>query len=277
MSNYTFKNNEWLEKASEQPVKATSGFPDFLGDGQSNEYQELIESISVSEKGHFWFEARERLIKHFSEKFSAKGNYMEIGCGSGSILKIFHDAGYNVLGTDTNLLSLEKSFGKIGERNKLALMDALNIPFEGYFDMIGMYDVLEHIDSDVEVLAQINKALKKGGRVIITVPQHMCLWSKFDEFIHHKRRYSRKDLLKKLVAAGFSVERCTSFVMLLTPLVYVSRRLFSQEEFDISREYNISKMSNFVGRTSLFFELCLIKLGVSLPFGTSLVVVARKL
>ena len=84
-------------------------------------------------------------------------------------------------------------------------MDARQIPFREEFDVIGAFDVFEHIDQDQTVLEQMHAAVKPGGGIIVTVPQHRWLWSMVDEYSFHRRRYRRMELLQKVKAAGFEV------------------------------------------------------------------------
>ena len=69
-------------------------------------------------------------------------------------------------------------------------MDARNIPFRDEFDVIGAFDVLEHIDEDVAVIDEVRKALRPGGGFLMSVPQHPALWSQQDERAFHVRRYT---------------------------------------------------------------------------------------
>ena len=85
------------------------------------------------------------------------------------------------------------------------------------FDAIGAFDVLEHIVDDEMVLRETNKALKSGGGLLLTVPQHQFLWSAADESARHVRRYSSRDLREKVERAGFKVIRMTSFVSFCYP------------------------------------------------------------
>jgi len=109
-------------------------------------------------------------------------------------------------------------------------MDARKIPFEEEFDVIGLFDVIEHIEEDDLVLSQVNSALKSNGVVIITVPQHMCLWSAADEYACHIRRYSKYEIEQKITNAGFEILRSTSFVTLLLPALFLSRMQKSQSK-----------------------------------------------
>ena len=102
-------------------------------------------------------------------------------------------------------------------------MDARRIPFECEFDVVGAFDVLEHLVEDESALAQMFNAARPGGGLLVTVPQQRYLWSASDEYAMHQRRYSRAELRAKVESAGFQIERITSFNSLLLPLMILSR------------------------------------------------------
>jgi 2-polyprenyl-3-methyl-5-hydroxy-6-metoxy-1,4-benzoquinol methylase len=150
------------------------------------------------------------------------------------------------------------------------------------FDLIVAFDVIEHIENDVAAISNINKMLHKGGILIITVPQYMFLWSKLDEIVKHKRRYSRRVLVAKLQENGFDISYCTSFLFVLFPLMLISRMFDKGRDQSLSDEVAFEKRVKFPNVLNWVFDLfmrvdeALIRLGVSLPFGGTLVVVARK-
>ena len=130
------------------------------------------------------------------------------------------------------------------------------------------------------MLASIHRALKPRGIFIVTVPQHKWLWSATDEQAMHKRRYTRRQLSAKLMAAGLEILKCTSFVTVLLPAMYASRLTKQQRpkatpEND-SYEFEISRATNTVCSAAMRIDEALIGLGISLPFGGSLLAVARK-
>jgi hypothetical protein len=106
----------------------------------------------------------------------------------------------------------------------------------------------------------------------------MWLWSAADEYGQHRRRYARRRLLDLFDSAGLSVVRATSSVMLLLPLVAISRLRHRRltDQYDAFREFEPSVRVNRVLRMALSAELRLIRRGVSLPLGSSLLVVGRK-
>ena len=182
------------------------------------------------EPGNFWFETRNELIAWAMQRyFPNMQQFLEIGCGTGfvasNIQKRFPEA--SVSGSE--LLSNGLAFSRTRlPQATLFQMDARCIPFADEFDVIGAFDVLEHIPEDEIVLAQMFKAVKPGGGVVVTVPQHDFLWSVTDDFSHHQRRYSQQEMLQKMKRAGFTVQYCTSFVSLWLPMMWLSRRVKSQ-------------------------------------------------
>src|SRR5262245_37315921 len=66
--------------------------------------------------------------------------------------------------------------------------NASQAPFSKTFHLIGMFDVLEHIQDDIGALRDIRSLLDPDGALLLTVPAHASLWSYFDEASRHCRR-----------------------------------------------------------------------------------------
>jgi SAM-dependent methyltransferase len=157
-------------------------------------------------------------------------------------------------------------------------MDAARIPFEKEFDAVCALDVLEHINDDGAVLSEIFKALRPGGVIVLTVPQHDFLWSPADDYARHKRRYSRSGLIQKVQAAGFETVFVTSFVFLLLPAMWLSRLMAarSRKAFDPLVEYRIPAWVSRLLEIPLALEQFAIGKRLSLPAGGSLLLVGRR-
>lgn len=242
----------------------------------------FFEPLSELEDRHFWFRCRNRLLFWaFNQWCRHAESLLEIGCGTGYVLDGFSRQFPHLrpAGSDIYLEALAFARKRLPSVD-LFQMDACKIPFQNEFDVIGMFDVLEHISDDVSVLRQVYQAIVPGGEFLITVPQHPSLWSRIDEQDFHKRRYTRKDLTEKLVQSGFSILKVTSFVSLLLPIMAVSRWMsgFTKPDgdFDQLAELRIGDRPNYVMEQVLNMEVGLIKAGMSLPAGGSLLVVARK-
>jgi len=162
---------------------------------------------------------------------------------------------------------------------ELMQMDARALPYDHEFDGIGAFDVLEHIAEDEVVLAEMHRALRPGGHVMLTVPQHPVLWSIADELACHERRYRRGELESKLQHAGFRVVMSTSFVTFLLPLMFAVRRTNRNRralEKDPAAEHRLPRAVNTLLRVTMTVELGLMRLGLRFPAGGSRLVVAYK-
>jgi SAM-dependent methyltransferase len=159
-------------------------------------------------------------------------------------------------------------------------MDATRIPYREAFDVIGAFDVIEHIEDDAGVLAQMHLALRPGGGILLTVPQHMWLWSAQDDVAHHVRRYTRAELVRKVEAAGFRVAWTSSFVSLLLPAMALSRLGkrgdAAPTDEDIYSEFRIPRWLNATLLAAMRVEHALMKLGIRFPIGGSRILAAYK-
>ncbi len=236
--------------------------------------------LADMEPGHFWFESRNQLLLWALEKyFPEMHSILEIGCGTGFVLtgvgKRFPQVRRS--GSEVFREGLAFAAGRMPDV-ELLQMDARAIPFDSEFDVVGAFDVLEHIEEDQAVLEQMFASVKPGGGIVVTVPQHRWLWSGMDDYSCHKRRYTRSELTRKVRRAGFHPVRVTSFITLLLPAMLASRwrRRRYTREFDAAAEYRSSARVNGFLRKVLSAERHFIQAGGSLPAGGSLLLVGRK-
>lgn len=249
----------------------------FRNEGFKPEYFSRLYDL---ESKNFWFQSRNRLLLWALRKYFAPvGSFLEVGCGTGFVLSAVEEAFPHARTGGSEIYSAALSYvATRTRRSGLFQMDARQIPYCEEFDVIGAFDVLEHIREDEAVLRQIHKAVRGGGGVILTVPQHRFLWSAVDDLSHHVRRYSAKELRETMTRCGFRIVRMTSFVSLLLPLLMLSRAQVPADgsSFDLSRELRIRGWKNTVLANVLSAERGLIGLGMNFPFGGSLIVVAVK-
>ena len=232
------------------------------------------------EENSFWFRARNKLINWtIKNYFPNAKHFFEVGCGTGFVLSGINGAfpKLDLYGSEALVHGLQFASKRVPKAT-LFQMDARNIPFKEEFEVVGAFDMLEHISEDTLVLEQLYKAIKPGGGLILTVPQHKFLWSKLDELGHHFRRYSAQELKAKTESCGFKIVRMTSFVTFLLPLIFLSRLRFktSGSKKDDMSEFNLNKYLNLLLERTLDLEHLFIKLGFSLSAGSSLLLVAKK-
>jgi SAM-dependent methyltransferase len=236
--------------------------------------------LAEVEARNFWFRARNRLLAWALRRYFPRAeSFLEIGCGTGFVLSNLRRE-FPVLRFSGSEICTEGLAFAQARLPGAALfqMDARNIPYVDEFDVVGAFDVLEHIEDDEAVLRQMHRAVRDGGGILLTVPQHRVLWSAFDEYARHKRRYARRELLSKVRGAGFTPLRVGSFNAVLLPLMLLSRlrnrRLTAG--YDAVDELRMGALANTLLGAALAGERALIQAGVRFPRGGSLFVVAAK-
>jgi SAM-dependent methyltransferase len=240
----------------------------------------MFAELAALEESNFWFRARNRLIlwalRRYAPSFTG---FLEVGCGTGYVLQGVANAfpGAGICGTEAQTEGLQFAASRV-PRATFLQMDARRMPFDREFDVIGAFDVIEHIGEDETVLAQMHRALRPGGHLLLTVPQHPFLWSEYDVRAHHVRRYTGGELRQKLARAGFETVKMTSFVSVLLPLMMLSRltRRTESPDYDPLAELRIGRMTNTLLERALDVERAVIRTGLPLPFGGSLLAVARR-
>ena len=240
---------------------------------------EYFAPLAALEPGHFWFRARNALIVWALKRhFPSFESFMEVGCGNSFVLSGVAEAfpAAQLCGTEMFPEGLRFAAARMKSARFLQ-MDARHIPFIDEFDVLGAFDVLEHIQEDEIVLENLRRAVKPSGGLLITVPQHPGLWSAADDYARHVRRYTAHELHAKVERAGFTIVRSTSFVSLLLPGMLFSRRgRENGRQFDPLDEFRISRAMNRSLETVLALERMMIKMGVSFPIGGSRLVLARR-
>ncbi|HEX8271781.1 MAG TPA: methyltransferase domain-containing protein [Longimicrobiaceae bacterium] len=276
-----FGGAEWDCPACGWTADTLDGVPAFAPELSRDGYEAaFFAPLAEAEPGHFWFEARNRLIAGALRRhFPAAERFLEVGCGTGFVLAGVGRAfpGWSLTGSDLFPEGLAFARRRV-PRAALFQMDARRIPFEAEFDVAGAFDVLEHVEEDEAVLAELRRSVRPGGGILLTVPQHPRLWGPMDDLARHRRRYTRAELVKKVERAGFRVERVTSFVSLLLPLMAGSRLLRPRRrvEADPMAELRVHPAANRVLGLVLDAERRLIERGFSLPAGGSLLLAARR-
>lgn len=231
----------------------------------------------------FWVRSRVRLLRHEVLTLSARrsARILEIGCGTGTLLRsLAGEKGLELLGSEAYLRGLRSAIHH-SPGIEFIQLDATRIPFDSEFDIVGAFDVIEHIEDDEAVLRGIHRSLKPGGHLILTVPQHRFLWSRLDELVYHKRRYARRDLLEQLRRSGLDVMYVTSFVFTLFPLLLASRLLdrrsqTASDAAEFDRRVRFNPIVNRIFDRVMRIDEALIRRRWSLPCGGSLLVVARR-
>ncbi|MED5331075.1 MAG: class I SAM-dependent methyltransferase [Planctomycetota bacterium] len=238
------------------------------------------------EETHWWYRGRRSLVRHALDTHVLPNRgggeealeILDVACATGMSFRFLNDYG-NIRGVDIS----EETIEYCGRRgiDRIVRADAVHLPFgEESFDVVLALDAFEHFDDDKLAMSESYRVLRPGGVLVVTVPAFMILWSPHDDAYHHKRRYRRPQLRKRLLAAGFDVERMSYSTMSLFPPVLALRtlrRLVVKEETEVASDFALSfprpieALADFVTRLELAVER-----KVDLPFGVSLFGVVRK-
>ena len=279
----THDSPEWHCPACGFIPRRAAGFPALapeLAEEGEGFRPEAYAALADLEADSFWFRARNSLVLWgLRQHFPDIERYLEVGCGTGYVLAEVAGAYPQARVTGTEIFSAGLPFAaRRLPAAELLQMDARRIPYVEEFDVIGAFDVLEHIQEDESVLAEMSRVLRPGGGIILTVPQHPWLWSRPDEYACHVRRYRRGELQTKLRRAGFLLLLQTSFVTLLLPAMVASRiaQRGAPVNGDSMSELRLPHAMNRVFEGVMALERAMIRLGVRFPAGGSLLLVARK-
>ena len=156
----------------------------------------VYDQMAALDQQHWWYRARRLVLADLIRRHAPLppgAKLLEIGCGTGHNLAMLGQFG------DVDALELDEQARKVAEgRLGRSIMSAplpelSGVP-ERHYDLVGAFDVIEHIDDDVAALASIATRLKPGGKFVMTVPAHQWMWSAHDVVNHHKRRYSKAQL-----------------------------------------------------------------------------------
>jgi SAM-dependent methyltransferase len=247
------------------------------GASQGGDADYLLDDLEAAEGWHFWFRARRQLVLWAIRRYLPElRSLIDVGCGTGSLVEELRRQrpDLTVAGCDLLFDAVRRARRRVRDV-ALFQADVLRLPLRRCFDAVLALDVIEHVDDDGGALSEMFRIVRPGGGLLITVPQHQWLWSEVDEFSHHRRRYSRSGVIHRVQNAGFEVLRCTSIFASTLPLVAL-RRLRRSATFDPAAELRVPAAVNAAMAALIAPEWAIIKAGVSLPAGGSLMVVARR-
>lgn len=187
--------------------------------------REIYEKMAAEEDAHWWFVSRRRVLKALIErraKPAADAHVLDMGCGSGGNMEMLASFG-QIQGVEYDAaareIAAERNVGPVAAGG---LPDTLDVE-DGRYSLIGLFDVLEHIEDDVGSLKTLGAKLTPDGALIVSVPALPWLWSDHDVTHHHFRRYTVRSLRKAISDAGLREDGIGYFNAILFPLALVQR------------------------------------------------------
>jgi SAM-dependent methyltransferase len=230
------------------------------------------------EDDHWWFVGRRAIvfaqIEQALKPSPDSRRILDIGCGTGATLDHLKRLG-EVQGIDLSQIPL--SYACRRGHNRVLRASATELPFENdSFELVTALDVIEHLDDDIKGLSEIRRVLKPHAPAIIFVPAFQALWGPNDDQSGHKRRYRINQLRCSVEAAGLRVERISYANIAMFLPIMIGRRVLTylgrteQAENRINHPLINRVLSYIFAREAIWLRRH------SLPFGVSIICVARK-
>jgi SAM-dependent methyltransferase len=235
-------------------------------------YQDLYEL----EEKHWWHIAKREVCLKLILKYLAvkEPKILDIGCGTGKNIGFFGQIGLT-WGIDSSPEAI-RFCKKRGVKNiKSGTGNATGFG-SSTFDLVTLLDVLEHTDED-KTLKEINRILKPNGLLVITVPAFPWLWSKWDQVLRHRKRYTQKSLISILLKNNLKVLKSSylySFLILPVIIIRSVKSLLFRSNYPSDFKLS-SPLINSIGIFFSRIEASIIPI-FGIPFGTSLICVAQK-
>lgn len=241
------------------------------------------------ESRHWWFQGRrgcyvpllESVLRRDLQRAPRDLDVVDVGCGVGGFLGPLQRFG-RVIGIEIDEPSIAWCRGRGHAATLVARSDALPLPRASQ-DLLTLWDVLEHTPDDGAVLAELRSVLRPGGHLALSLPAYPWLYANNDRVAHHFRRYTRREIVAKLRAAGFDVRKASYVNVALSPLIIPAvlairtvERVFripagGRTNLSVSppRPVNALLAALFAGEQRVLRH-------VDAPFGHSLFAVARR-
>jgi len=244
----------------------------------------LLERTFEAEQRHFWFRGFKRFVAPFMQEATAgrsSAKLLDAGCGTGVNLPLLSEYG-NAIGVELVWRGLQ--FAHQRGISGLIQGSVTNLPFAPEtFDAVVSFDVLYCLDTPDEqaALAEMFRVLMPGGSLVVNVAALEFLKGDHSTLGREVRRYTKRDLSAKLESAGFEIRRITYTNASLFPIIAAVRMMQRMRGVRVEEDnpgdfYVPPAPVNAVFAGALTLESKLIKMGVHMPVGSSLLCLAKK-
>lgn len=217
----------------------------------------------------WWYRGRSAVVALIlkRQKIQKIGRSLDFGAGYGPMFDTLQRFSARVEAFEPDPITQEvlraRAYSKVYDSAEDALGNS--------YDLIGLFDVVEHIENDAEFLNKLRDSLVTGGRLVITIPAYQWLWSEHDVENHHFRRYTKGQIVGILKEAGYTIEYAGYWNMFLF-LPAALTRLFGKSG---GGALLFPPLLDSLLFTIVRMEVLLMRF-VTLPFGLSICVIARK-
>lgn len=241
---------------------------------------ETFEQMHLTGRDYWWYQAKEYLMELLLKQaawelpLDRNAKVLDVGCGTGTMFGFLSERG-DLVGLEPSQRAIE--YAATRHTGSLVQADATQPPFsEQTFDLIGMFDSLEHMDDDLAALQHARNIIRDDGVLLVTAPAFQWLHSWRETQLGHRRRYTRKSMGQAVENAGFTVHFTSYMYCGLFPVLVLKSikdrfipppKTFKSDIVMLPEPWN----SILAGWFSIEAWICS---RFGLPFGTSVVCVA---
>jgi len=240
---------------------------------QTDDFKELAEV----EDSMWYFHALNRpMLLPLAELANKNASILDAGCGTGGLIKALQgvSAPWTIKGLDYSPVACSYARERTSVPIEEGSIEAL--PFDdGQFDAVLTADVICQIDDASVALAEFRRVLKSGGILAINVAAYNWMRSYHDELMDTRHRFRRSELANLLRQAGFEVTLSSYANMLIFPLIFARRKIFVPRHPTSDVKPYPPLIEAFCCSMATL-EYLLLRIGINLPVGNSVFIVARK-
>lgn len=237
------------------------------------------------EKNHWWFQGRRKIFFNLLNRFlnnDSQLKILDVGCGTGMMMKELSKYGQTWgIDYDEEMIDICRQNGF----NNVLKASATDLPFEdNTFDLITFFDCLEHVKDEEKALQEAWRILKPNGYIFISLPAYQFLYANNDRIAHHQRRYTLKEIRKKVNQTGFTPLHYSYINVFLFPIILVAVLLIKLKEKTENTNKNNNKTNlsytypNWLNKILAFIfssEQYLVR-NWTLPVGHSICIISAK-
>ncbi|MCD4654889.1 class I SAM-dependent methyltransferase [bacterium] len=242
---------------------------------------ETFEQMHLTGRDYWWYQAKEQLMELLLQRISPGPvppdgyNILDIGCGTGTMFGFLAEHG-RVIGLEPSSRATEYAVSR--HIAQLVRADASKAPFTAEsFDIISMFDSLEHMEDDYGALVNARRMIRPDGTLLATAPAFQWLRSWRETQLGHRRRYTVNTLGKLIKTAGFRIHFISYMYAGLFPVLVLKSlkdrivpppRTFKSDIVMLPEPWNGMLAKWFIKEASFCNRF-------GLPLGTSVVCVAK--